>query len=260
MAHLMMLIDTSRCIGCKSCQIACQQWHKKSADATQFTGSYTNPPDKSANNFNVVKFFEYENGNGLKFLFFPDRCRHCVTPWCKVACPVNAIVQFPWGGVVVNEQRCGKAQALGLCTRQCEAACPYKSGFPPKGTPRFAGLNLPAQKCDFCYDKFNNATLRGDSDPGDPQLGGRFKGAFAKGSGDPAFSNRPACEVACPTGALRTNWHTKLIPFAQNRVAYLQANGFPHACLYPAPDPSVNSHMLWVLTEGPYAYGLEWGA
>ena len=253
-----MLIDTSRCIGCKACQVACQQWHNKDAEDTVFTGSYTNPPEKSAANFNVVKFSEYENGNGLKFLFFPDRCRHCVNPWCGVACPVNAIVQFPWGGVVVNEQRCAKAQAGGYCNRECEIACIYTTGFPPKGVPRFDSTapNLPAQKCDFCYDRFNNADLRGDNDPSGDPGGARFKGYFAKGSGDPAFSNRPACEVACPTGALRTYWHTKVIPFAKNRVAYLQANGFPNANLYPAPNPSINSHMLWVLTESTHAYGL----
>jgi Fe-S-cluster-containing dehydrogenase component len=259
MAHAMMLIDTSRCIGCKACQVACQQWHGKEAEDTEFTGSLTNPPEKSGANFNVVKFFEHESGGEVKYLFFPDRCRHCVTPWCKLHCPLNAVYQFPWGGVAINEDRCDPSR----CNLECQTNCPYKSGTPMLGVPRFNYMKDgslvtvdAAQKCDFCYDRFGNADLRGDNDPADPGLGARFKGYFAKFSGSPPYSNRPACEVACPTGAIRCALHNQVIPYAKKRVNELINDGFPDANLYPAPNPSVHTHMLWVLTEKIDVYGL----
>ncbi len=270
--HAMMLIDTSKCIGCKACQVACQQWHSLPAEDTTFEGSYTNPPDKSGANFTVVKYIEHVDGNGdLRFLFFPDRCRHCLNPVCKAACPASnpphtpphppAIHVFPWGGVAINESRCNNALSKDWCNKECEMACPFKTGFPPKGVPRFEYEkdgqpvnNLPAQKCDFCYDRFGNADLRGDNDPPTPQDGARFRGYFSTFSGDPPHSNRPACEVACPTCALRVSWHTVVIPYANSRVSSLQGDGFPDACLYP-PTP-VGTHMLWVLQYRPEVYGL----
>ena len=260
--HIMMLIDTSKCIGCKACQVACQQWHSKTAEDTQFTGSYENPPEKSGTNFNVVKFFEHETGGELRWLFFPDRCRHCLYPHCKYACPLNAVYQFPWGGIAIYEARCDTS----LCNKECELACPYKTGSPiPKGVPRFEYekngspvILSTAQKCDFCYDRFNNPVLRGDSDSANAQDGPRFNGAFDHYYGDPARSNRPACEVACPTSALQCAYHDDVIPYAKNRVKTLKALGFPNANLYPlTPQGTVQTHMLWVLTEPLNAYGLS---
>lgn len=274
MAHAIMLIDTSKCIGCKACQVACQQWHGKEAEDTEFTGSYTNPPDKSGANFTVVKYIEHVDSAGvLRFVFFPDRCRHCLNPVCKAACPASnppytdhfppAIHVFPWGGVAINENRCNIALSKGWCNKECELACPYKTGFPPKGVPRFeyekngSTVSLPAQKCDFCYDRFRNEDLKGENDPPNPGEGARFKGEFAKFTGDPPFSNRPACEVACPTGAIRCGMQDQVLPYARNRVNALQTDGFPDANLYPStPEGGINTHMVWVLTEKPYVYGL----
>jgi len=266
MAHAMMLIDTSKCIGCKACQVACQQWHGKEAEDTEFTGSYTNPPDKSGANFTVVKYIEHVDGNGdLRFLFFPDRCRHCLEPACKTYCPLGAVHQFPWGGVAINENKCN----TDLCSLECQTSCPYKSGTPAVlGVPRFEyrknGDPDPvtlktAQKCDFCYDRlFYNDKLRGAFDSTIPGDGARFKGYFAKFTGGPPFSSRPACELACPTSALRVARHNQVIPYAKNRVNQLKAKGFLNANLYPAPNPTVHTHMLWVLTEDPSVYGLTY--
>ena len=82
----MMLIDTSKCIGCKACQIACQQWNQLPAEDTTFTGSYQNPPALSGINPNVVTFTEFEDNGHMKWLFFPNRCRHCVQPLCVNKC------------------------------------------------------------------------------------------------------------------------------------------------------------------------------
>jgi len=262
-AQVMMLIDTSKCIGCKACQIACQQWHQLPAEDTQFTGSYTNPPDRSGANHNVVKFFEYGNNGDLRFLFFPDRCRHCHPPYCKEACPLGAIKVNANGMVAIDHRVCDTSK----CNRECEIACPYKTGFPPKGIPRFEytkdgevhtakgtkGQDV-GMKCDFCYDRFKNATLQGASDPPDPQDGGRYRGAFGRPSGDPPFSHRPACELACPTGAIRTHLVNTVRQYARNRRDFLKVNGYPNANLYPPLE--VESHMVWLLLEDPGAYDL----
>jgi Fe-S-cluster-containing dehydrogenase component len=264
--QIMMLIDTSKCIGCKACQIACQQWHQLPAEDTQFTGSYTNPPDRSGANHNVVKFFEHGNNGNLRFLFFPDRCRHCHPPYCKEACPLNAIKVTANGLVVIHHGICDTR----LCNRECEIACPYKTGFPPKGIPRFEytkdsvvhepkGTKDPPQpvgmKCDFCYDRFKNLTLQGAVlDAPDPQTGGRYRGAFGRPSGDPPFSHRPACELVCPTGAIRTHLVSTVRQYATNRMNFVKANGYPNANLYPPLE--VESHMVWLLLEDPSAYDL----
>ncbi len=265
--QVMMLIDTSKCIGCKACQIACKQWHQLPSEDTQFTGSYTNPPDKSGANLNVVKFFEHGNNGNLRFLFFPDRCRHCHPPYCKEVCPLGAIKVNANGMTAIDHRVCDTT----LCNKQCQTACPFKSGDPPIGVIRFEytkdsvvhepkGTKDPPQpvgmKCDFCYDRFKNLTLQGADDPPDPQDGGRFRGAFGRSSGDPTFSHRPACELACPTGAIRTHRVSTVRIYATNRMNFLKVNGYPNANIYPPLE--VETHMIWLLVEDTSAYDLYW--
>ncbi len=83
-----ILIDTSKCVACKACQVACQQWHSLPSEDTTFTGTYQNPPDMSGANLTVAKFFEIFDTK-LKWLFFKDQCRHCNYPNCKLACPLT---------------------------------------------------------------------------------------------------------------------------------------------------------------------------
>ncbi|NVM20246.1 MAG: 4Fe-4S binding protein [Desulfobacterales bacterium] len=245
MAKIAMMIDTSKCIGCKACQIACQQWHSKPAEDTSFTGSYQNPEDLSGASLNVVKFIEVGNNGDLRWLFFPDRCRQCVDPYCKDACPLGAIKQHRMGFSGVNEARCDPSK----CQMECQTACPFKTGSPtPMGIPRVGYMkdgelqDTKAQKCDFCYDRIFNPTLRGaDDSAGIPNFDGEF-----------VNSRRPACELSCPTGAIRAGYAEQIISWAKARIRYLKNNGYPNATGYPG----LYTHVVWVLTEDRSVYGL----
>ena len=225
----MMMIDTSRCIGCKACQVACQQWHSLPAEDTTFTGTYQNPPDMSGANLTVTKFTEVDTE---KWLFFKDQCRHCDTPYCKDACPLGAIKRKANGIVFIKEELCDPS----ACHLECQLACPYgvATGIPKFGYTRDgAPVETKAMKCDFCYDRFKkNDDLK------------RITGKFAK-------SNRPACELTCPPAAIKSGSADKIWKTANRRVKKLKENGFPDANVYP----SLPSHVVWVLAEKPQVYG-----
>jgi len=245
-----MLIDMSKCIACKACQIACQQWHQLPAEDTTFEGSYQNPKNLSAANLTLTEFFEVGNNGDLRWLFFVDRCRHCKEPNCKIACPLNAIAQTKKGYVVIKA-KCTPTKpfpdavvGVDYCSdndeKPCQVACPFESG--PTGIPRYRlnnGSTLPdgrANKCDFCYDRWRNANLK--TAP--------FAGVFAK-------SKKPACELVCPTGAIKTGGQRAMRNRAEARVAELQANGYPKANVYPA---GYTTQVTWVLLEETWVYGV----
>jgi formate dehydrogenase iron-sulfur subunit len=239
-----MLIDTSKCIGCKACQIACQQWHQLPAEETSFAGSYQNPPDMSSANLTVVKFVDTEIDGKQRFLFMKDGCRHCTTPTCKAACPLGAIKKNAKGMVYITAA-CDPTACSSSAEKPCQRACPFKNDaeVPPTGLgiPRYQKNNgdpMPdgrANKCDFCYDRWGNAQLKTDT----------YLGFFAK-------SNKPACQVACPTGAITTWKRGAARNKAEARVAYLQDNGYPNANVYPL---GLSTGMVWVLLEDPSEYG-----
>jgi formate dehydrogenase iron-sulfur subunit len=253
MAKKRMLIDMSKCIACKACQIACQQWHQLPAEDTSFEGSYQNPKDLSAANLTLTKFFEVGNNGDLRWLFFVDRCRHCKDPQCKEACPLKAIKQTNKGMVYIKA-KCtptkpfpGAVVGVDYCSdndeKPCQLACPFKRfGSPPNSIPRYrlnngsALADGRANKCDFCYDRWRNATLKAPP----------YDGVFAK-------SKKCACELVCPTGAIKTGGNAKMRRKAERRVADLQANGYPNANVYPA---GYETQIIWVLLDDRSVYGL----
>jgi formate dehydrogenase iron-sulfur subunit len=250
MAKKRMLIDMSKCIACRACQIACQQWHQLPAEDTSFTGSYQNPEDLSAANLTLTKFFEVGNNGDLRWLFFVDRCRHCENPQCKTACPLGAIKQNKKGMVIIKA-KCDPSACSSDPVKPCQLACPFKNGHPTLGIPRYRlndGSTLAdgrTNKCDFCYDRWKDDVLKGVSDAPTPQDGGRYKGKFAK-------SKKTACEIVCPTGAIKTGRNAKMRRKANRRVAYLQANGYPNANVYP----TLESQVIWVLLDDKLVYGI----
>jgi hypothetical protein len=96
-------------------------------------------------------------------------------------------------------------------------------------------INGKSQKCDFYYDRFAKAQLKSE----------KFVGAFAK-------SNKPACEVICAPGTIKSGAADTMIKKARRRVKYLKANGYPKANVYPA---GYLTHVIWVLLEPPQTYG-----
>ena len=133
-------IDTSTCIGCKACEIACQEWNDLPEVATVQVGSYQTLPELHAGYWNLIRFNEMEHGDGLVWLMRKDQCMHCEDPGCLEACPApGAIVQYANGIVDVNPDKC-----IGCA--YCASGCPFN-------VPKFAEKTGKMQKCTLCVDR-----------------------------------------------------------------------------------------------------------
>jgi len=133
-------IDTSTCIGCKACEVACQEWNDLRVVHTQQLGSYQTMPSLDADFWNLIKFNELEIDGNLAWLMRKDQCMHCSDPGCLRACPApGAIVQYENGIVDVNPEQC---IGCGLC----ETGCPFD-------VPRFSAKTGKMAKCTLCVDR-----------------------------------------------------------------------------------------------------------
>ena len=113
------LIDTSTCIGCKACEVACQEWNDLPSTKTVQDGSYQTLPTMNAVFWNLIKFNEVEVDGNFAWLMRKDQCMHCGDPGCLKACPApGAIVQYSNGIVDVNPDQC-------IGCRLCETGCPF---------------------------------------------------------------------------------------------------------------------------------------
>src|ERR1700733_6131817 len=135
------LIDTSKCIGCKACQVACMEWNDLRDDIGTNVGSYDNPPDLTEHSWTVMRFTEYENPDGdLEWLIRKDGCMHCEDPGCLKACPSpGAIVQYTNGIVDFHEENC-------IGCGYCVTGCPFN-------VPRISKQDHRAYKCTLCSDR-----------------------------------------------------------------------------------------------------------
>ncbi len=133
-------IDTSTCIGCKACEVACQEWNDLPSVSTTQTGTYQTMPDLHAGFWNLIKFNEQEHGDGLVWLMRKDQCMHCAEPGCLESCPApGAIVQYANGIVDVNPDSC-------IGCGYCATGCPFN-------VPKFAEKTGKMQKCTLCVDR-----------------------------------------------------------------------------------------------------------
>jgi formate dehydrogenase iron-sulfur subunit len=140
--RLAKLIDTTKCIGCKACQVACMEWNDLRDEIGSNTGSYQNPPDLTDKSWTVMKFAEYENPNSgnLEWLIRKDGCMHCEDPGCLKACPSpGAIVQYANGIVDFQEEHC-------IGCGYCIAGCPFN-------VPRISKRDHKVYKCTLCSDR-----------------------------------------------------------------------------------------------------------
>jgi len=134
------LIDTSTCIGCKACEVACQEWNDLPTTKTVQDGSYQTLPTMNAVFWNLIKFNEVEVDGQFAWLMRKDQCMHCADPGCLTACPApGAIVQYSNGIVDVNPEQC---IGCGLC----ETGCPFD-------VPRFSQQTGKMAKCTLCVDR-----------------------------------------------------------------------------------------------------------
>ena len=135
------LIDESKCIGCKACQVACMEWNDLRDEVGHNIGVYDNPADLTPNSWTVMKFFEVEAEKGrLEWLIRKDGCMHCEDPGCLKACPSpGAIVKYANGIVDFISENC-------IGCGYCVTGCPFD-------VPRISKEDSKAYKCTLCSDR-----------------------------------------------------------------------------------------------------------
>lgn len=135
------LIDTTVCIGCKACQVACMEWNDLRGEIGTNVGVYDNPADLDENTWTLMRFAEYETPQGnLEWLIRKDGCLHCEDPGCLKACPApGAIVQYDNGIVDFHQEHC-------IGCGYCVTGCPFD-------VPRISKKDNKAYKCNLCSDR-----------------------------------------------------------------------------------------------------------
>jgi formate dehydrogenase iron-sulfur subunit len=137
-----MLIDTTRCIGCRSCQAACKSWNCLPSVQTTFTETGSNPRYLSSNTFTRIIFREVVRPEGeIGWYFVKRQCMHCNDPACASVCPVGALRKNENGPVTYDDSKC-------IGCRYCLMACPFQ-------IPKFQWESaVPlVRKCTFCADR-----------------------------------------------------------------------------------------------------------
>ncbi len=213
------LTDSTLCIGCKACEVACKEWNDVPADGYGWSGhSYDNTIALGHSTWRHVKFVEstcgshQQSGTIPDWQFSSDVCKHCEHAGCLEGCPTGAIVRTEFGGVFVQEDVCN---GCGYCV----VTCPFGVIDRRPGDGR-------AFKCTFCYDR-QKAGLK------------------------------PACATACPTESILFGTLPEMQAKAAARVETLQARGVADAVLYDASQSSVGGiHALFVLRGDPLAFNL----
>jgi formate dehydrogenase iron-sulfur subunit len=232
--------DTTVCIGCKACEVACKQWNQLPADGFQFTGnSYDNTGSLSAESWRHVKFVEQfaeeiakasppanrlpldvltkprgvdATPLGARWLMMSDVCKHCDAAPCQHACPTGAIVYNEFANVYIQPDICNGCA-------YCIAACPF-------GVITRSHFDGHAHKCTLCYDRQKDGLV-------------------------------PACAKACPTASIQFGPVEELRTKARERVEALKAKGVS-AYLYGDAETEMYSalHAFYLLLDRPEVYGL----
>jgi len=135
------LVDTTTCIGCKACEVACMEWNDLPFRQTTFDNSYQTMPHTEWNYWNLIQFREHQRDDGqLMWLMRKDQCMHCADPGCLAACPADgAIVQYQNG--IVDFQ-----QDYYIGCQYCVTGCPFN-------IPRFNPQTKKMFKCTLCSDR-----------------------------------------------------------------------------------------------------------
>lgn len=215
------LTDSTLCIGCKACEVACKEWNGISQDGYEWTGlSYDNTGALGHSTWRHVQFVENPpvagyGGNApevLSWSLLSDVCKHCANAGCMEACPTGAIVRTEFGGVYIQPDVCN---GCGYCV----VACPF--GVVQKNVE-----DGRAFKCTFCYDR-QKAGLK------------------------------PACATACPTESIKFGELDEMREAARARIAELASGGVHDAQIYDPQDSSVGgTHAVFVVRGDPKTYNL----
>jgi formate dehydrogenase iron-sulfur subunit len=142
-----VLVDLTRCIGCRGCQVACKEWNVKQADKTTFKGDFTNPAKLSRDCYTRIRFVETEQNGRFAWNFVKNQCMHCAEPACAAACPVGALTKTRLGPVAYEFDKC-------IGCRYCMVACPFSI---PKY--EWGSISPAVQKCTFCAERIRDNML-----------------------------------------------------------------------------------------------------
>ncbi len=136
-----VLVDLTRCMGCRACQVACKAWNDNPGELTLCLGCYDNPPNLSAVTWSRVEFHEVDYIDRFHWVFTKRQCMHCEHPGCVSACLVGALQKLENGAVAYDAKRC-------IGCRYCMMACPFR-------VPKFEwDTAVPLiRKCTFCVDR-----------------------------------------------------------------------------------------------------------
>jgi formate dehydrogenase iron-sulfur subunit len=210
--------DTTLCIGCKACEVACKQWNQlpsSGGGVAELSGdSYDNTQRLDGTHWRHVKFIEQipENRREGRWLMSSDVCKHCVQAGCLEVCPTNAIIRTEFDTVVIQSDTCNGCKA-------CIPACPF-------GVIEINPVSKTAQKCTLCY--------------------GRLQAGM-----------QPACSQACPTDSIQFGPVRELKQRAAKRVEQLHAAGEKRAYLYGADEKMLGGlNAFFLLVDKPEVYGL----
>jgi formate dehydrogenase iron-sulfur subunit len=238
--------DTTVCIGCKACEVACKQWNDLPADGSEFRkgGSYDHTGELSASTWRHVRFVELlepseerreqaagavgdTGGDGGvdvaqavadmdRWIFMSDVCKHCTNAGCLDACPTGALIRTEFQTVFLQPDVCN---GCGYCI----PACPF-------GVVDRDRIDGRAGKCTLCYDRLEDGL-------------------------------EPACAKACPTDSIQFGPYDELVERASARVATLHERGVEGAYLYGAADEPGDElagglGAFFLLTEPPERLGL----
>jgi formate dehydrogenase iron-sulfur subunit len=242
--------DTTICIGCKACEVACKEWNLIPEDGLVWTGeSYDNTSHLGANSWRHVAFVEQRkplkldgetatvetdaavSPEPLRWLMESDVCKHCTHAGCLDVCPTGALFRTEFGTVVVQEDVCN---GCGYCVPACPFGVIDKRDLPR--SPDDAPLALPifgkkedgrVWKCTLCYD--------------------RLKGG-----------HEPACAKSCPTDSIQFGVLDELRERAEKRLAKLEAEGWNGPRLYghDTNDGVGGFGAFFLLLDEPEVYGL----
>ncbi len=218
--------DTTICIGCKACEVACKQWNQLPDDGLFFSGmSYDNTLELNSSTWRHVSFVERpvalsrqtdgQPGVNFSWLFSSDVCKHCARAGCLENCPTGSIMRTEHGSVYIQPDVCN---GCGYCV----VACPFGviDRRPDDGR---------AWKCTLCYDRLEDGLT-------------------------------PACAKACPTESIHFGEVDELREQARARVEKLHDAGLKEAYLYgedAASQPGTEGlNAFFLLVDKPEVYNL----
>jgi formate dehydrogenase iron-sulfur subunit len=220
-----MFVDTSVCIGCKACQVACKEWNELGGEpehfaevdgrlkAVNFTGnSYDNTGRLSATDWRHVRFIENiaPDRSTVAWYMMSDSCKHCNQAGCLEVCPTHALMRTDLGNVIVQQDVCNGCRA-------CIPACPYGVISYNRSTGR-------VNKCTLCDDRIHNGL-------------------------------ETACAKACPTDSIVFGEVDALRVQARKRVETLKTLGHAKAQVYGDTDVLGGLNVFYLLLDDPEVYG-----